>query len=580
MFPVDDVTLQTHPILSAFETEGWELSVSKIPDDSQADVVGTFANTFPGGDITSFVGEALDVKLTPVFRDIQGKRQLASIDMFGENLDNESKKKRDFFVDPAKEIQPKSKLPVDMLFSGEACDEAKNALQADLTPLADIMARLDPMQRKAFVNAMLHRISAARGPPGTGKSRLDGALIKGLVVSGETVAAAAASNVAVDNLLDAAVAFWKLDSLNEQPRFVRIYSESQIMAQWRDGESDVLRGEFHLDNLRYQRALKDSGRWKSYLEGRNELAECGVIDDRLLFSSYKREAIKLGQELLADGIVCVFHTTTGAKSPVLYEEERDDPKKLNWYYPATSIIVDEAVTIWRPALMMLAMVFRDAYRLILTGDPLQLPGLLLDSKNRTLWSKSYMQDIMDRGFPWVMLGKQYRMHDTLYAHTSDIIYKKVIDSAKLTKDGSPLIKELRNGPIYVNAPGVSYTLPSYSHFLDVSHGVQESGDGKSSFNKAEVEVVSRLVTSLRRRGVGKDKICVLTGYSAQKKALIAAAKAHGWEGVKILTVDSSQGTETEVMILSLVKTEGTPAFIGRRPRANVATSRQKEALYI
>ena len=33
------------------------------------------------------------------------------------------------------------------------------------------------------------------------------------------------------------------------------------------------------------------------------------------------------------------------------------------------------------------------------------------------------------------------------------------------------------------------------------------------------------------------------------------------------------------MILSLVKTKGSPGFIGKRQRTNVATSRQKEALY-
>ncbi len=34
------------------------------------------------------------------------------------------------------------------------------------------------------------------------------------------------------------------------------------------------------------------------------------------------------------------------------------------------------------------------------------------------------------------------------------------------------------------------------------------------------------------------------------------------------------------MILTLVKTKGTAGFIGKRQRANVATSRQKEALFI
>ena len=57
--------------------------MSKHPDDSDVDVIGTFAGTFPKDDIMSFVGEDNEIKLGPIFRDIKGERQLSSFSKFG-----------------------------------------------------------------------------------------------------------------------------------------------------------------------------------------------------------------------------------------------------------------------------------------------------------------------------------------------------------------------------------------------------------------------------------------------------------------------------------------------------------------
>ena len=113
---------------------------------------------------------------------------------------------------------------------------------------------------------------------------------------------------------------------------------------------------------------------------------------------------------------------------------------------------------------------------------------------------------MDRKFPKVILGKQYRMHDCLYTATAAVIYKIRIIADKLTSNPSAFRRRLLASPIIVNAPQASYELGSFLHFLDVSHGVQELSDGSSSFNQAEVEVVNSLVLSLLGRGVAKHEV--------------------------------------------------------------------------
>lgn len=81
-------------------------------------------------------------------------------------------------------------------------------------------------------------------------------------------------------------------------------------------------------------------------------------------------------------------------------------------------------------------------------------------------------------------------------------------------------------------------------------------------------------------GKKASDICVMSGYSSQAKALRERAQADNWSRVKVCTVDSTQGQEWDIVILSPVKTQGDPGFIGTRNRANVACSGHKSTLYL
>ncbi|KAL8872584.1 MAG: hypothetical protein Q9174_001803, partial [Haloplaca sp. 1 TL-2023] len=82
----------------------------------------------------------------------------------------------------------------------------------------------------------------------------------------------------------------------------------------------------------------------------------------------------------------------------------------------------------------------------------------------------------------------------------------------------------------------------------VPHGQQIKKQHGSSSNLAEVNVVNALVMALTKAGIPTKDICVVTGYTWQKKLLTRRAKANA-------------------------------VFLGDRSRANVATSRQEEALF-
>ena len=117
---------------------------------------------------------------------------------------------------------------------------------------------------------------------------------------------------AVNNLLDAAVSFWELILPDIPPPFAQIFSEAQILGQWALRKLDVLSSPYHLDQLRYKRASQEPATWSGYLEGRQELAACGIIDSKGLYKAYSKEAEKLSVQVLEDGILAVFCAVTGA----------------------------------------------------------------------------------------------------------------------------------------------------------------------------------------------------------------------------------------------------------------------------
>ncbi|KAL8878384.1 MAG: hypothetical protein Q9198_003794 [Flavoplaca austrocitrina] len=399
---------------------------------------------------------------------------------------------------------------------------------------------------------------------------------------------------AVDSQLKTAVKVW-LQVVKTTPRFVRWYSEGQIQSQWAAGDRATLDTPYHLESVRYQYALKNPSAWGQYFELREELVAYGVIDNPERLKLYKKVVKRLNKEVSEKHAQVIFCTITGSHSPNL---TKDDKKKGKLqYFQATTIIADEAGTIYRPQMMMLIMAFRDAKRAVFAGDIQQLPGFQANKLTKKYLPVSFMEDVMTRGFPVGKLNDQYRMHDELYAHTAAVIYKQPIGSQKKTSEPSILRQELLASPIQVKTPAQAYELRSFLHLVDVPHGIQEYDENSSSFNVPEAEAIETMILALVATGKAQSRICVITGYQAQRKLLAKKARRNGWGDVRCLTIDASQGEQWEIVFLSLVTIKGLGeldyliivlqslltnlvGFMGKKQRANVATSRQQEALYL
>ena len=119
----------------------------------------------------------------------------------------------------------------------------------------------------------------------------------------------------------------------------------------------------------------------------------------------------------------------------------------------------------------------------------------------------------------------------------------------------------------------------------VNHTYSESDDdAMSKRNIDEANMVIGLVDHLLHNGVEVKHITVLTFYNGQRKTILNGLKKHpNMQGrvFKIATVDSYQGEENEIIILSLVRNgpHGI-GFLSIENRVCVALSRARRGFYI
>ncbi|KAI9695913.1 MAG: hypothetical protein M1836_006030 [Candelina mexicana] len=119
-----------------------------------------------------------------------------------------------------------------------------------------------------------------------------------------------------------------------------------------------------------------------------------------------------------------------------------------------------------------------------------------------------------------------------------------------------------------------------------SHNWYESKDQlMSTYNQKEADMIVGFFNYLVLNGVKTKSITVLTFYNGQRKLILKGLRNHpGLEGnyFNVVTVDSYQGEENDVVLLSLVRSNarGNIGFLEVKNRVCVALSRAKRGFYI
>ncbi|KAA8497562.1 Intron-binding protein aquarius [Porphyridium purpureum] len=239
-------------------------------------------------------------------------------------------------------------------------------------------------------------------------------------------------------------------------------------------------------------------------------------------------------------------------------------------------------------------------RLMLVGDDLQLPPLVVDEHIRDYGN--FAQPLFSRfrriGVPPILLDYQARARHEL-ANLYRFRYS--------VSSGTQTLKDLNRSSDWKHPEHVSHFLQFINSDRATVSGCSKctamaeapvSKRFESETNPAEcAQIVSFSAFLVVVSKIPPDEIAILTPYRAQKELIrkhleshwmhLAEQGCHGLaetvSAVEVATVDEYQGLEREVVLISLVKTRPTDMpsnFLCDARRINVLSSRARSALYM
>ena len=270
------------------------------------------------------------------------------------------------------------------------------------------------------------------------------------------------------------------------------------------------------------------------------------------------------------------------------------------------VIVDEAA---RSISSELAIAMQSGTRILLVGDHKQLPPLYSEEHKNALARRlgiskrgEELDQALGSDFERVFLSEygkqtcatlktQYRMAPAIGSLVSACFYENVLENGKTDND-------VPN--IYFRLPEKIKSCVTWLDTTSLPNAYHEQGKNGSLSNRAEADVIIGILQDLANDETfmnsepvqkclekNEQAIGVICMYGEQKKLIRKKFNERSWNDefrrlVKIDSVDSYQGKENRVIILSLTRYDKTysTGFLHLPNRINVALSRAMDKLII
>ncbi|MHB8632922.1 MAG: AAA domain-containing protein [Thermoplasmatota archaeon] len=364
------------------------------------------------------------------------------------------------------------------------------------------------------------------GPPGTGKTTVIAAALGALVRAKRSVLVTSHTHVAIDNALRKAIA--RDPAL--APTIVRLGEASRVASDLADHNRQV--GQFRDDP---EEAKK---------EGR---------DAEPLFAALQRRHRIVGMTLDA------------LARALLVSYERGEPIER-----FDTVIVDEAGMNSFPKI---AIAHALARRLILVGDPMQLPPIVRawSFRGDEGYKRSHFETLqMMRPDLSVLLDRQFRSEPSLYSWSKDALYDGKVTSAP------------RARALPATLFGVPVSSPAL--WLDTTHvpGNRSELSGTSRTNPTHVDVSLGLFKELGRTFAPHD-MGYITPFRAQAQLFTDTVSKDrrlvGLARMTASTVDAFQGSERRAIVFDLTTLKPAKPHEDHR-RLNVSLTRAQDLVVV
>ena len=227
-------------------------------------------------------------------------------------------------------------------------------------------------------------------------------------------------------------------------------------------------------------------------------------------------------------------------------------------------ILDECSQMTEPMALLPIVKFKSEYGL-LVGDPKQLAPTLStgfrESGNEFGLERTLFERLAHGGYDPILLGIQYRCHPTISAVSNTLFYNNQLRDG-ITKD--------KNGPLVQG-------LPSFT-FCQVE-GYDDKTSAGSYRNESESRLIVYIVKQMIELAIEPAEIGVISLYKGQAEFISQQLAQIGITNTQVATVDSFQGSEKKVIILSTVRSTSS-VFLEEPRRVNVALTRAKHHLIV
>ena len=415
------------------------------------------------------------------------------------------------------------------------------------TPPSDWIApNLEPLndsQLHALKQALKSNIALIQGPPGTGKTQSSAVFVWKLNSllknrgNKSKILVTSNSNVAVDNLLErihkTGLRVIKVASKLRES----IKSSSQTV---HDNSLHVLLKKFVHENHKKMSDLFDMKyEYDEQLEEKRFKELMDVVNPTIR---------KILNE--ADVICCTNIVSA-------------DPRLKGFIFPY--VLIDEASQLTEPETLLPAL--KGCRQLVLVGDQMQLGPMTKCRRTQAAgFTRSLMIRLIHLGIQPSLLQYQYRMHPSISEFPGLFFYND----------------QLLNGINSSHRPLIQDFWPNDVPNIFLHNEFTEASSGKNSIsNVNEAFEVLNVIKKLNEKGVGYQRIVVLTPYEAQKKAIVELTLMDKIE-IKVLNIDEFQGNEEDYIVFSTVRSniDNNIGFLNDFRRMNVAITRAKFGLII
>lgn len=245
--------------------------------------------------------------------------------------------------------------------------------------------------------------------------------------------------------------------------------------------------------------------------------------------------------------------------------------------PFDLVIIDEAAQV-KECESSIPLQLPGIRHAVLVGDEKQLPAMVKSKIcEKAGFGRSLFERLVMLGHSRHLLNVQYRMHPSISLFPNKEFYSNRI------KDGSNVTAASYNRSFFKEEAIGPY------YFINVTSGEEEFDKRRSLMNKAEVSMVSEIVSELHKecmKSKQKVRIGCISPYKAQVTAIQeAVGKCYSSDdafSVSVRSVDGFQGGEEDVIIISTVRSnwKGSVGFLDSLQRANVALTRARYCLMI